>query len=198
MASLYFGNRLIFTHQWKAGCAWCVILLASGAATGYCRGMETRIIIPLEDFPEEGLYLEGEVDGSLFGIDHTGASSISPLTYSLHAQLYENELVVRGELQATFRMRCDRCLEEFDYEVNLPDVCLSCDVKGMEVADVTEPVREEVILELPAYPKCELSGIKCKLNDIIGDFRLDKDPQSGVDSATPSGKSVWDALDKLP
>lgn len=145
----------------------------------------------------DGLHMEGEADGSLFGIDDTGACSVSPLFYSLEAQLYEHELVVQGSLHATFRLRCDRCLEEFDYEVNLPHVSLSCDVKGMDGADVTEALREEVILALPAYPKCELSGQECKLNDIIGDFRLDKNPQPGVDCATLSGKSVWDALDKL-
>lgn len=175
----------------------CVFLLASRGSPGYFISMETRIIIPLEDFPEDGRHVEGEADGSLFGIDDTGARSASPLSYNLQAQLYEHELVVQGSLRAAFRLRCDRCLEEFTYEVSLPHVTLSCDTKGMDGADITEALREEVILALPAYPKCELSGQECKLNDIIGDFRLDKNPHPGVDCATPSGKSVWDALDKL-
>ena len=64
--------------------------------------------------------------------------------------------------------------------------------------DITEDLREEVVLGLPSYPKCEISGLECEINDTFGDFRLDKDPHSGVDSATPSGESVWDALDKFP
>jgi len=159
--------------------------------------MENRITIPLEEFPEQGLYLEGKADGALFGIDDTGARSISPLHYSLDAQLYDTELVVRGSIEAAFRLRCDRCLREFDYDVKVGSLVLSYDVKGKECADITDDLREEIILALPGYPKCELSGLECELNDTIRDFRLDKDPQSGVDSATPSGKSVWDALDQL-
>ena len=61
-----------------------------------------------------------------------------------------------------------------------------------------EELREEVLLELPGYPKCEISGLECEINDTFCDFRLDKDPLSGVNSATPSGNSVWDALDDFP
>ena len=160
--------------------------------------MQERVIIPLEEFPEEGLFVEGEADGALFGIDNTGAQSVGPLSYSLEAQLYETELVLRGSISATFRMRCDRCLREFDYTVDIEELTISCDVRGKVVADVTEDLREEILLELPGYPKCEISGLECKINDTIGDFRLDKDPHSGVNSATPSGNSVWDALDDFP
>jgi uncharacterized protein len=160
--------------------------------------MKSRVIIPLEEFPEEGLVLEGEADGSLFGTDETGAPSVGPLSYSLEAQLYETELVVRGSISAPFRLRCDRCLREFEYTVQIDELTISCDVKGKAEADVTEELREEVLLELPGYPKCEISGLECEINDTFCDFRLDKDPQLGVNSATPSGKSVWDALDDFP
>ena len=160
--------------------------------------MQTRVIIPLEEFPEEGLRLIGEADGALFGIDDTGARSIGPLEYELEAQLYDTELVIRGAIRADFSMRCDRCLSEFDYTVELEDLALSFDVKGKLELDITEELREEVLLELPGYPKCEISGLECKINDTIGDFRLDKDPQSGVECPAPSGQSVWDALDQFP
>ena len=160
--------------------------------------MQERGILPLEEFPEEGLFVEGEADGALFGIDNTGAQSVGPLSYSLEAQLYETELVLRGSISATFRMRCDRCLREFDYTVDIEELTISCDVRGKVVADVTEDLREEILLELPGYPKCEISGLECEINDTFCDFRLDKDPHSGVNSATPSGNSVWDALDDFP
>lgn len=160
--------------------------------------METRLIIPLEEFPDEGLRLTGELDGALFGIDCDAVCSVGPLSYELEAQLFETELVVQGRLSAPFRLRCDRCLAWFDYTVKLEKVSLSCEVKGKAYADLTDEVREEVLLELPSYPKCELSGLECKINEEFGDFRLDKDPVSGVDSATSSGQGVWDALDQLP
>lgn len=160
--------------------------------------MNSRLTIPLEDFPEEGLCLTGELDSAVFGFADSSITPSGPIQYDLEAQLFETELVVRGYLAAPFRMRCDRCLENFDYLLELEDFTCSCDVKGRDLADLTEEVREELVLELPGYPKCEISGRKCAINDTFDDFRLDKDPQSGVNSATPSGKSVWDALDQFP
>ena len=86
----------------------------------------------------------------------------------------------------------------YTYTVELEDLALSFDVKGKAELDITEELREEVLLELPGYPKCEISGLECKINDTIGDFRLDKDPQTGVECPAPSGQSVWDALDQFP
>ena len=159
--------------------------------------MQTRLLISLIDFPEEGRTVRGELDGALFGIDSDALHSTGPLAYELELQLYETELVVRGQVSAPFSLRCDRCLAHFDYTVELPDFTMSYDVKGKAELDITDDLREELILALPAYPKCELADLECEINDTFGDFRLDKDPQSGVDSATPSGESVWDALDGL-
>lgn len=160
--------------------------------------MQKSLIISLEEFPEEGVRLCGELDGALFDIDSEAVRGTGPLSYELEAQLFDTELVVHGRVSAPFSLRCDRCLAHFDYTVELPGLALSYEVKGKLSADVTEDLREEVILALPSYPKCELSGLECEINDILGDFRLDKNPDSGVDSATPSGESVWDALDRLP
>jgi hypothetical protein len=91
-----------------------------------------------------------------------------------------------------------RCLADMEYWVEMDDVSYAIDVKGKLAAEVTEEVRKDILLELPGYPKCELIGQECEINDKFGDFRLDKDPQPGVNSATPSGNSVWDALDQYP
>jgi uncharacterized protein len=160
--------------------------------------MQTNLIISLEEFPEEGRYITGELDAAIFGIDSAALQSTGPLHYELELQLFETELMVRGRVWAEFELRCDRCLAEFPYTVELEDLAFSYDVKGKLAQDITEDLREEVVLGLPSYPKCEISGLKCKINDTFGDFRLDKDPQSGVESPAPSGQSVWDALDQFP
>ncbi len=160
--------------------------------------MQTQLIISLEEFPEEGRYLSGELDAAIFGIDSAALHSTGPLRYELEAQLFETELVLRGSISAPFELRCDRCLNQFPYTVELEELAFSYDVKGKLALDITDDLREEVVLALPSYPKCEISGLECEINDTFGDFRLDKSPQPGVNSATPSGESVWDALDSLP
>ena len=160
--------------------------------------MQTQLIISLEEFPEEGRYLSGELDASVFGIDSAALHSTGPLSYELEVQLFETELMVRGSLSAPFELRCDRCLASFPYTIELDGLAYSYDVKGKLALDITDDLREEVVLALPSYPKCEISGLECEINDTFGDFRLDKDPQTGVDSAAPSSESVWDALDQFP
>lgn len=160
--------------------------------------MKDRLVISLEDFPEEGMLLEGEMDGSLFDIDCDALRCVGTLRYRLEARLFDGEMTLRGRLCAPFCLRCDRCLSEFDYTAEAGDVFLSFETKGKTEIDATGELREEIILALPSYPKCELVGRECKINDDFGDFRLDKDPLPGVDSATPSGNSVWDALDRFP
>ncbi len=160
--------------------------------------MQTQVIIPLEEFPETGMHLSGDADGSIFGIDGADLRSTGPMHYELQAQLYDTELLVRGNISAPFRLRCDRCLREFDYIATAEAITLSYDVKDKPSLDITEDLREELVLELPSYPKCEISGLECEINSTFGDFRLDKDPEPGVNSATPSGQSVWDALDQFP
>ena len=161
-------------------------------------GMQMNLIISLEEFPEEGRYLSGELDAAVFGIDCDALRSTGPLSYELEVQLFETELMVRGSITAPFELRCDRCLALFPYTVELDDLAFSYDVKGKLALDITEDLREEVVLALPSYPKCEISDLECEINDTFGDFRLDKDPQTGVDSAAPSSESVWDALDQFP
>ena len=141
--------------------------------------------------------MSGELDAGVLAVDDGGLQSAGPIAYDLEARLFDKELVVTGSLAAPFRMRCDRCLDAFDYTVRVEGLALAVEVGDTPTADITEALREELVLALPAYPKCELAGKECKIHDIIGDFRLDKAPLSGVDSATPSGKSVWDALDQI-
>ena len=160
--------------------------------------MKTQIAIPLEGFPEGCLRCSGEADSSILGLDNASMRSAGPIRYDLEAQLYDTELVVRGSISAPFTMRCDRCLEEFAYTVTVEELALSFEVQeDAPSLDITEELREELILALPAYPKCELTGKECQIHDINDDFRLDKAPSSGVDFATPSGESVWQALDKI-
>ena len=160
--------------------------------------MDSRLIIALEDFPEEGRYLEGDIDGAVFDLGNDDIRPAGPLHYAFDAHLYEHELVLRGSVSAVFDMRCNRCLARFEYTAEITDMTLSFDVKGQGAFDATDALREEILLILPGYPKCEHAGLDCEKNDIIRDFRLDKNPGSGVNSATPSGNSVWDELDKLP
>lgn len=159
--------------------------------------MQERLIISLEEWPEEGRSFEGELDGSLFDIGGEEIKNCGNLRYHLDADLFGSELVLRGSLAALFRFICARCLTEFDDEIVLDGLSLSIDVQNRSSVDVTDLLREELVLELPQYPKCAQAGLECQINEENLQFGLDKEGEQAVESPTPSGKSVWDALDGL-
>ena len=161
--------------------------------------MLTHITISTDDIPETGATITGEADSSVLGLDGASLRCAGPISYRLQLTRYDNELLVRGSVETPFTMRCERCLDEFSHTVLVDDLALSYQLQeDTPLLDITDDLREELILALPAYPKCELAGKECQIHDINDDFRLDKAPSPGVDCATPSGESVWQALDKFP
>ena len=140
-----------------------------------------RLLVELENLPEAGKKYSGELDSEIFGIDDEEVTSIGPLAFDLHVQRFENELFVRGNISAPFKFRCVRCLGYFDY-----------------VVDVSDSLREEIVLDFPAYPKCADGGME---NDCMAKtpyFGVDKEGGTGVNSSAPIRNSgVWDALNEL-
>ena len=64
--------------------------------------------------------------------------------------------------------------------------------------DVSDSLREEIVLDFPAYPKCADGGME---NDCMAKtpyFGVDKEGGTGVNSSAPIRNSgVWDALNEL-
>ena len=144
-----------------------------------------RLLVELENLPEAGKKYSGELDSEIFGIDDEEVTSIGPLAFDLQVQRFENELFVRGNISAPFKFRCVRCLGYFE-------------IDAQSVVDVSDSMREEIVLDFPAYPKCADGGME---NDCMAKtpyFGVDKEGGTGVNSSAPSKNSgVWDALNEL-
>lgn len=157
-----------------------------------------RLLIELEHLPEGGKKYSGELEPEIFGIEDAEVSSIGPLQYDLHIQRFENELFLQGKISAAFKFRCVRCLEFFDYVVEVGEYAGSFEIDDKSVVDVSEALREELVLDFPAYPKCADGGME---NDCMAKspyLGVDKEGQTGVNSSAPIENSgVWDALNEL-
>lgn len=157
-----------------------------------------KLLVELEHLPEAGKQFSGELDSEIFGIDDDEVSSIGPLAFDLHVQRFENELFVQGKISAPFKFRCVRCLGYFDYVVEVNDFSTSFEIDGQIVIDVSDALREEIVLDFPAYPKCSDGGMENDCMAKTPDFGVDKQGQTGVNSSAPMENSgVWDALDQL-
>ncbi len=115
--------------------------------------MEEKLIIDASRLDPEGENVTGEV--AAVDLDEEFVKPFGGVRYRLRAQLFGNELLVRGHLEQDFTLVCSRCGKDFDDTVHVDDFTMSCTVaENSSEVDLTEDVRESIILALPSYPVC--------------------------------------------
>lgn len=112
-----------------------------------------------------------------------------PLECDLRCELLGDELLARGSLRLPCVCVCGRCGRDFEAEFAEEDFCETFPVAGLETLDLTESVREGIILALPSYPICKeaCQGV-C--------LRCGQDLNVGpCGCGEGNGGSPWDVLD---
>ena len=132
--------------------------------------LDQRLIIDTSRLDPEGEILEGEVD--CVDIDENFVKAFGGLRYRLEVKVFGTELLVRGALQQDFDLVCSRCGKDFDDTVTVEDYTASFEVdeKKPEI-DLTDEIRESVILSLASYPVCSETcpGIERKPEKVVDD-----------------------------
>ena len=142
--------------------------------------------------PEEGSHYEGSELDSIFELENDPLiNAFGAVEYTLYAQRVSDELVVRGTLVAEVEMRCARCSEFFSTTVSVSDFLRAYPApEGTDSVDITEDLREEILLHVPGFAVC---GEGCKgccaqcganLND--GSCECKRDDRSSPFSALDS------------
>lgn len=116
-----------------------------------------------------------------------------PWHYDLLAERIGGELLVRGRLTLPVRMLCSRCGDTFGREVTVPDVTHAYPLESdHESIDLTDDLREDILLALPANWVCAESCkgvcVRCGAN---------RNRQSCA-CEPGAGDAEWHALDRLP
>ncbi len=146
--------------------------------------------IHLRQIPAEGLHLEGEEDCPIAQLEPNEVRCTGPLRYVLDAGISEGALWVNGELIQPVELHCVRCLEAFPFEITVKDFTVHTDLTGPEVVDLTPFMREDILLNLPAYPHCDREG-----------GRVCPVPETSTQAADKAVLEArppdWSALDKL-
>lgn len=159
--------------------------------------MQKTLVIELANLPEEGKSFQGELDPALYSLPERDAQPTGPLYFDLTVQRFEDELLVRGYLASPFKFTCVRDNQEFVQTISIEEFGQSYEIEDSSV-DLTEALREEVLMAFPSYPRCDEADDPHECNIDERYLAVDKDPDDGVDEA-PQSKSDnrWDALDKL-
>ena len=81
---------------------------------------------------------------------------VGPLVYNFFIGPVSGELLVRGKMNATVECSCARCLEWFEIDLVEPDFIISRELAECDaVVDLTDEMREAIVLALPTYPVCD-------------------------------------------
>lgn len=114
--------------------------------------------IHLKQIPPEGLHLEGEEDCLIEGLESEGVRCAGPMKYSIDVGMAEGALWANGVLDQPVELTCVGCLEKFVHEVKVPAFALHTELRGPETVDLSPFMREDVLLNLPAHPRCDREG----------------------------------------
>ena len=105
----------------------------------------------------EGLFLEEDIDPVQLDLETDLIKFDSPLKVKAHASKIINALVVELNMKAKLHAGCARCLDEFSWELN-KNVRLDYPLdSSITFIDLSPEIREEVILDHPIKPLCNLN-----------------------------------------
>lgn len=128
------------------------------------------MIIDVARLDTDGEALHGEEPSSILHLEtDRDYRPDGPIRYDLRAQVLYGELLVRGTLRLNVAMVCSQCAEPFTTEVTDPEFTFLQTVTGDEESvDLTDDIREAMLLAFPNYPVCkpECRGLcpRCGVN----------------------------------
>ncbi len=117
--------------------------------------MEKTLTIDVARLDRDGEAVEGVLDDAVLDLHDEYLRPFAGIRYRLFVQLVGRELLARGELEQDFEAVCSRCGGDFDFTVTVPDFLVSLETdEKTEFADLTDELRQSIILALPTYPVC--------------------------------------------
>lgn len=163
----------------------------------------------IDDIPPEGLSLKFKEEGDKFHLDEEELSFRSPVKVAVKLTRSKEKVLVSGKIEGQLELACSRCLEPCSYQLSAPLelVYSPSQVNGSQVKgdvelgeedfkiahyqegiiDLTDDVRQAIILTLPVKPLCQprcrglcphcgqnLNEARCKCQDKMLDPRLAK------------------------
>jgi len=136
--------------------------------------------------PIEGLYLEGEEPSDILELTDPSVKPRGPIRWALDIGMSDGGLFATGKLAIDLDLECVACLRNFTFPLRVDDFATQVELIGRETVDLTDQMREDILLALPPYPHCDWNGQNvCK-----GALRESKENPG-------ESQHTWDELDKL-
>lgn len=145
---------------------------------------------------KETIELTGEEPAEFLELDHDEMFQVvSPVKYRLNVERASGGALVRGSCGTVVAGKCGRCLAAVEQPVEARDIAFFVEIPdGMEICDISEDIREELLLELPMNLLCDPD---CRGLCPVCGTDLNHGSCSCRRTAEEKTGSVWDALDDL-
>ncbi len=104
--------------------------------------------------PAEGLAIATTYAPKVFDTGRDDARPTVPIHMAARITTTEDELFVQASLRCVLACTCARCLVGFEHVIT-KDCAFHYDVRARVVVDVTDDIRQEILLEYPMIPVCQ-------------------------------------------
>ncbi len=139
---------------------------------------------------EHPLELNEEMPAGVLQLDSATTRVEKPIQVGVTIQKDEENFLAQGWATTAFSLVCGRCAEWLPFPVHAKVEHLF-EGPHPNIIDLTQLIREDILLELPLNAVCRLGADgRCPVTGEIYQPR----PES---SGTLAGEEVWDALSKI-
>ena len=118
--------------------------------------LDRSMKIYVNRIPFEGLREHTTYDPVVMDMDRFDVHLQEPIEVSSFITKADNEIVVQTVIRGALRLSCARCLGLFDSRLET-DAILNYAAQPGDVLDITEDIRQEIILAYPMVPVCQES-----------------------------------------
>ncbi len=109
--------------------------------------------IKVNDIPQEGLTLEEQRDAVALDLARDDLKFVTPITLKAFITRDKDDVYAHVSAGGRIEAVCGRCLAAYVIDFSR-EFDFSYDVKGKTTLDLTDDIRQEIILEYPVKPLC--------------------------------------------
>ena len=120
------------------------------------RNGETTMKIYVSRVPEEGLKEHASYDPRGMEMERDDIHLDEPFEVDAFIVKADRELVVNAAIHCSLRLTCARCLEDVRTTLQ-SEAIFSYQVRPTDMVDITDDVRQEIVLAYPMIPLCRAS-----------------------------------------
>ncbi len=154
--------------------------------------MITRLQAHRAQIPHDGaLHIDGDLDPAILDLDATEWTATSPIRFSVDVTISDGDIYALGYTAIDIESRCVKCLEDFATSLEIPDLALHQEADGRELVDLTDTLREDILLLLPSHPRCDVDGNR----ECPATFRTA--PQAPLANEPAPRSDAWNVLDEF-